>query len=131
MAVKAAAHGTQAPRFSPGVTARVQLPSSSAAAGSPSSGAGMADLFTGVPSSADESARCERAGAARRLALLQQDIEARLQSNERLAQGLGDVSLSPGAHVSGEQQTPERQPQSEIDKERALTAFLERAVMSC
>ena len=132
VAVKAAAHGIQAPSFSPGITARVQLPRSFPAAAPSTSGDDMADLFAGVPSSADDAARWERANAARKLAMLQQDIEARLQHNERLAQGFDSACVSPAVSSTPEQQTPaSMEQQSEIDKERALTAFLERAVMSC
>lgn len=63
------------------MTARVHLSRSFPAAAPSTSGDGMADLFAGVPSSADDAARWERANAARRLAVLQQDIEARLQHN--------------------------------------------------
>lgn len=110
----------------------------------------MADLFADVPSSAGSAVERGRAAAAARLAALQQDIEARLELKRRLVeQGCGGVPGTPAADASTSEprtpaamQTPassgsgvlvgtSAEQYSEIDKERALTAFLERAVMSC
>lgn len=138
----------KAPHFSPGVTARVQLPlRMTTGAGPLWKSASMEDLFADIPTTTTATTQPEHSPVGHRLAMLQREIEARLQRNQRIAQGLDlatDVSALPAADTKS---TPEQcmplpeacttpgstgqQPQSEIDKERVLTAFLERAVMSC
>ncbi len=106
----------------------------------------MADLFAGVPGSAGNAAGRERGAAAAQLAALQLDIEARLARSRRLvAQGSDGVPATPpdadvstpapavvqSSPSSGALPGTAAEQCSEVDQERALTAFLERAVMSC
>ena len=137
----------QTPYSSPGVAARVQPLQMNAGGGPLRKGASMKDLFADIPITAAAATQSEHSPVAHRLAMLQREIEARLQRNLRIAKDLDlatDMSALPDAdtNIRTEQRMPltevcttpgstGQEPQSEIDKERALTAFLERAVMSC
>jgi hypothetical protein len=63
------------------------------------------------------------------LARLQRDIDARMERNRRLAEG--GAPMDAALHTDTAASPTAGTPPSEIDRERELTAFMERTVMSC
>lgn len=84
-------------------------------------------LQPGVSLDAPAVVECSESSAG--LARLQRDIDARMERNRRLAEG--GAPMDAALHTDTAASPTAGTPPSEIDRERELTAFMERTVMSC
>jgi hypothetical protein len=126
---------------------RLGQPSSAPAAGSPSQTsqsweARLSGLFADAPFATPPQEQ-RRLEAERRLRALHRDIDARLEANRRLAEGTPSPALLPGSCLKPSGIAPEGasaagkgsggallEAQIELEVQRALTDFLEQAVLS-